>query len=116
LDAATAELVRFRFSFTPAAYRDAQVEDISVVLEHALVEGRHWLPFRQEIEIRRRNALIDFPIRTIIRGRWEIEDYTFNVPLPPDVLAGASIGGLRGPASAEVGWAEPLETAIAGVA
>ena len=38
IDVATAELVRFRFSFTPAAYLDRQLEDISIVLESALYE------------------------------------------------------------------------------
>ncbi len=56
IDAATAELVRFRFSFTRAAYRERGLEDITVVLENALHEGRYWLPFRQEIEIRRRTT------------------------------------------------------------
>ena len=54
LDAATAQLVRFRFSFTPAAYLDAELEDISIVLENSLYEHRYWLPYRQEVEIRRR--------------------------------------------------------------
>ena len=76
LDVASAELVRFRFSFTPPAYLDRQLEDISVVLENALFENRYWLPYRQEIEIRRRATWLDFPARGIIRGRWEIDDTT----------------------------------------
>ena len=44
LDAATAELVRFRFSFTPAAYLDRQLEDITIVLENGRFESRWWLP------------------------------------------------------------------------
>src|SRR3954467_14946882 len=51
LDTATAQLVRFRFSFTPAAYLDKQLEDISIVLENSLFERRYWLPYRQEVEI-----------------------------------------------------------------
>src|SRR6267142_1726627 len=43
LDATTAQLVRFRFSFTPAAYLDRQLEDINIVLENARFEGRFWL-------------------------------------------------------------------------
>ena len=46
LDSETAELVRFRFSFTPAAYLDRQLEDITIVLENGRFEGRWWLPFR----------------------------------------------------------------------
>ena len=56
LDQESAELVRFRFSFTPAAYLDRQLEDISIVLENARFEGRYWLPYRQEVEIRRRTT------------------------------------------------------------
>ena len=71
LDVATAELVRFRFSFTPPSYLDRQLEDISVVLENALYEGRFWLPYRQEVEIRRRAIWLDFPAResSAVAGR-----------------------------------------------
>ena len=88
LDAATAQLVRFRFSFTPAAYLDRQLEDISIVLENSLYEQRYWLPYRQEVEIRRRTSWLDFPARGIIRGRWEIEGYDLNVPLPERAVPG----------------------------
>ncbi len=116
LDAASAELVRFRFSFTSAAYLDRQLEGISVVLENSLREGRFWLPYRQEIEIRRRTPWLDFPVRWTIRGRWEIGDYELDVPIPPAVLAGPDIDGLRKPAPADSGWTEPLAEAVAGVA
>jgi hypothetical protein len=116
LDVATAELVRFRFSFTPAAYLDPQLEDISIVLENSLFEQRYWLPYRQEIEIRRRTRWLDFPARGIIRGRWEIEGYDFNVPLPDQVFLGPAIAGLTHPAPADSSWPEPLGRAVAGVA
>ncbi len=116
LDAASARVVRFRFSFTPAAYLDRQLEDISVVLENSLVEGRFWLPFRQEIEIRRRTSWLDFPARGIIRGRWEIGDYELGIALPPVVFAGADIGGLRRPQPDDPRWTVPLREAIAGAA
>ena len=35
-----------------------------VSLENALFEGRHWLPYRQEIAIRRQAAWLDFPFET----------------------------------------------------
>ena len=63
LDVEQAEPVRFQFSFTPAAYRDATVEDITVVLDNALWFGRYWLPRRQELEIRRRTSWLDLPAR-----------------------------------------------------
>jgi hypothetical protein len=117
LDQDSAELVRFRFSFTPSAYLDRQLEDISIVLENARFEGRYWLPYRQEVEIRRRTTWLDFPARGIIRGRWEIDAYDLNEPLPPGTFGGAAIGGLAAPDSAgDSLWTEPLEQAIAGVA
>ena len=83
LDVATAEVVEFRFSFTPPSYLDRELEDISIVLENALYEGRYWLPERQEIEIRRRTTWLDFPARGIIKGSWDIGDYALNPDLPP---------------------------------
>jgi hypothetical protein len=116
LDAATAQLVRFRFSFTPAAYLDKQLEDISIVLENSLFERRYWLPYRQEVEIRRRTTWLDFPARGIIRGRWEIEGYDLNVPLPDSLFSGPAIAGLTRPAPADSSWTTPLDKSIAGVA
>jgi hypothetical protein len=116
LDAATAQLVRFRFSFTPAAYLDSQLEDISIVLENSLYEQRYWLPYRQEVEIRRRTRWLDFPARGIIRGRWEIEGYDLNVPLPAGLFQGPAIGGLTHPRPGDTAWTEPLSQAVAGVA
>ena len=116
LDAASGALVRFRFGFTPAAYLDRQLEDISIVLENGRFEG-YWLPYRQEVEIRRRTTWLDFPARGIIRGRWEIDAYDLNVPLPPGIFAGPAIGGLRAPGSGvDSAWTAPLADAIADVA
>jgi hypothetical protein len=114
LDVPSGRVVRFRFSFTPAAYLDRQLEDISVMLENSLVEGRYWLPFRQEIEIRRRTSWLDFPARGIIRGRWEIGDYEIGIAIPPAVLAGREIGGLEAPRPDDPRWTVPLRVAIAG--
>jgi hypothetical protein len=116
IDVASAELVRFRFSFTPAAYLDRQLEDISVVLESALYQNRYWLPRRQEVEIRRRVTWLDFPARGIIRGRWEIDDYDLNAKIPDSVFRGPEIGGLVEPGHSDSAWAEPLDQAIAGAA
>ncbi|HEY8106117.1 MAG TPA: hypothetical protein VIE46_08405 [Gemmatimonadales bacterium] len=116
LDASSADLVRFRFSFTPGAYLERNLEDISVVLENSLREGRFWLPYRQEIEIRRRTTWLDFPARGIIRGRWEIGDYDLDVAVPAAVLAGPDIGGLVQPGADDAGWPAPLREAIAGEA
>lgn len=72
------QVVRMAFSFTRTALKDQQLEDVSIVIENSLIEGRYWLPRRQEIEIRRTGSWMDFPARGIIRGRWEIRDYKVN--------------------------------------
>jgi len=79
LDAETADLVRMAFNFTPRSYLDAELEDVSIVLDNALWERRYWLPYRQEIEIRRRATWLDVPVRGIIRARWEIDGYVLNL-------------------------------------
>jgi len=112
LEAESAELVRFSFSFTPASYLDASLEDISIVLENAQFEQRYWLPWRQEIEIRRRVAWLDFPARSIIRGRWEIGDYELGVEIPSAVLTGPPIGGLLAPAESLSAWEGPLAAVV----
>src|SRR5207248_2237930 len=96
LDAATADLVRMAFNFTPRSYLDRQLEDVSIVLDNALWEQRYWLPYRQEIEIRRRATWLDVPARGIIRARWEIDGYVFNVGLAQSGLAGDAGLVLRG--------------------
>jgi hypothetical protein len=86
-----------------------------VVLEHALIDQRYWLPYRQEVEIRRRTAWLDVPFRTIIRGRWEIGDYQLSVRIPAPVFAGGSYGGLRRPDPQSGTWEESIDSAAARV-
>ena len=88
IDRATGDVVRMAFTFTRPAYLDTELEDISIVLENALVQGRFWLPLHQEVEIRRTGKWLDFPARGIIRGRWEISDYETNGGLSPMIFAG----------------------------
>ncbi len=91
IDRESATVVRMAFSFTRAALRDKYLEDVSVVLENGLVDGRFWLPYRQEIEIRRTGSWLDFPSRGIIRGRWEICCARTNTGLAPAVTVGPEI-------------------------
>ena len=91
IDRATGEVLRMAFSFTRAAFLDDQLENISIVLENVLVEGRFWLPSRQEIEIVRTGAWLDYPARGIIRGRWEVSDHTVNQGIPAGVFRGPEI-------------------------
>ena len=91
LDLSSGDLVRLAFNFTPAAYRDQSLEDVSVVLDNALYAGRWWLPRHQEIEIRRHAMMLDLPARGIIRGRWEVDNYQFNSGLTAAWFAGPEI-------------------------
>lgn len=91
IDRETAELARMALSFTRAALKDRDLEDVAVVLENGLIDGRFWLPRRQEIEIRRSGTWLDYPARGIIRGRWEICCYAVNTGLEPRMFAGPEI-------------------------
>lgn len=91
LDRDNAQVVRMALSFTRAAFLDKQLEDLFVVLENGLVGTQFWLPRRQEIEIRRSATWLDYPVRGIIRGRWEIGDYQLNPNIPPQRFAGPEI-------------------------
>ncbi|MDP9200429.1 MAG: hypothetical protein M3P26_00650 [Gemmatimonadota bacterium] len=91
IDRETGEVVRMAFSFTRAALIDKELEDVSVVLENALIEGRFWLPRRQEVEIRRTGSWLEYPARGIIRGRWEICCYEVNTGIPPSYFSGPEI-------------------------
>jgi hypothetical protein len=97
LDRDRAVLVRSQFTFTRACYRDPDLEDIVVRLDRSLIDGRYWLPVHQEIELRRRLAVVDFPVRSVIRGRWDLLDYEINPRLPAGLFAGPSIDGLMRP-------------------
>jgi len=110
IDRVTGSVVRMTLSFTRAALKDKQLEDVSVILENGLVDGRFWLPRRQEIEIRRSASWMDFPARGIIRGRWEICCVRTNVGLPPATFIGAEISE----APLEAQRAYPFEGTILG--
>lgn len=116
LDIATADVVRMAFDFTPASYRDPELEDVSVVLDDALWDGRFWLPYRQEIEIRRRVTWLDIPARGIIRGRWEVGDYTFNLGLAASWFTGDEISALPQAQLDSFPWPDSLAQALGSAA
>ena len=116
VDVESADLVRMAFNFTPKAYLDPQLEDVSIVLDNALWEGRFWLPFRQEVEIRRRATWLDIPARGIIRGRWEIDGYRFNLGLADGWFRGDEITALPKVQRDSFPWRTPLSAAIQNVA
>ncbi len=111
-DVETAEVVIFRFSFTRSAYRDDSLEDITIVLENGLWNERHWLPYRQEVEIRRRTQMLDMPARGIIRGRWEVQDYEFNVGLSDALFRGPEVVAAPRAVRDTFQWDEPIHAAI----
>jgi hypothetical protein len=115
VDVDTAELVRFRFNFTRSAYVDDTLEDITILLENSLWEGRYWLPIRQEIEIRRRTSWLDLPARGIIRGRWEIDSYEFNVDVPDVTFRGPAITAAPPTVRDTFQWEESIDDAIRSV-
>jgi hypothetical protein len=116
VDLESADLVRMAFNFTPRAYIDPQLEDVSIVLDNALWEGRFWLPYRQEVEIRRRATWLDIPARGIIRGRWEIDGYLFNVGLATSWFRGEEITALPKAERDSFPWPVPLSTALQDIA
>jgi len=94
LDRSNGSVVRMTFSFTRAALKDEQLEDVSIILESGLVDGKYWLPRRQEIEIRRTGSWLQFPARGIIRGRWEICCVQVNADLGTPLFQGPEIVSL----------------------
>ncbi|MDH3205915.1 MAG: hypothetical protein OEO79_04845 [Gemmatimonadota bacterium] len=91
LDRATAAIVRMRFSFTPASYIDPFVDHIRIALDNSLWMGRHWLPYRQEVEIRREIPALDLMIGSVIQGRFDVRGYEFNVELDDRLFQGRRV-------------------------
>ena len=91
IDRAAAAIVRMTFTFTPASYVDRQLDYIRISLDNSLWENKWWLPYRQELEIRRELPLLDFLMGSVIRGRYEIGDYELNPDLADDLFRGARV-------------------------
>ncbi|MBP7619500.1 MAG: hypothetical protein KA745_00915 [Gemmatimonadales bacterium] len=112
LDIDRAALVRFRFTFTPASYRDPSVEDITVTLENSLQEGTRWLPWQQSIVIRRGEPILDLPLRTILRADWTLTDYELGVAHVMNRFLGFQVDGLRRPGG-DTTWRQSLAERLA---
>ena len=91
VDRASASIVRMNFTFTPASYIDPYLDYIRISLDNSLWMGRHWLPYRQEVEIRRELPVLDFMAGSIIRGRWTVGDYEFNRGFPESYRGSRSV-------------------------
>ncbi|NNK64258.1 MAG: hypothetical protein HKO98_13750 [Gemmatimonadetes bacterium] len=91
LDRSTAAIVRMNFTFTPASYVDPYLDYIRISLDNSLWMDRFWLPYRQEAELRRELPQLDFLAGSVIRGRFEIRDYDFNVDLPSGLFSSRTV-------------------------
>ena len=91
LEGGTGALVRMAFGFTPASYIDERTDRIHVRLEHALWEEEFWLPYRQEVEVRREMPELDLPVGTIIRAQLEVTDYHFQPEFGPGFFSGPRV-------------------------
>jgi RNA polymerase primary sigma factor len=91
LDRDRAAIVRMNFSFTPESYVDPYLDYIRISLDNSLWMGRFWLPYRQEIEIRREMPVLDFQAGSTIRTKFDIRGYDFNVDIPAQMLAGPTV-------------------------
>jgi len=94
LDRDRAAVVRMNFSFTPASYVDPYLDYIRISLDNSLWMGAYWLPYKQEIEIRRETPLLDFMAGSIIRNTFDIRGYDFNVELPAILFTGAPVSAV----------------------
>jgi hypothetical protein len=97
LDRSTAAIVRMAFTFTPASYVDPHLDYIRIALDNSLWEEKYWLPYRQEIQLRRELPMLDFLAGSIIQGRFEIGGYEFNPDLPDILFRGRGVSALPEP-------------------
>jgi hypothetical protein len=88
LDRQSGGLVRISLTFTRAAILDHRIETLAVTLDNALIDGRYWLPHHQELEVARTATWLNYPVRGIIRTRWEVCCYRINRGLPLALFAG----------------------------
>ena len=108
LDQASAAIVRMTFTFTPASYVDRYLDYIRISLDNSLWGRRWWLPYRQEAEIRREIPALDFLAGSVIRGRFEITDYEFNVELPDHLFFGSTVTAAPQAERERYAFGEPL--------
>ena len=108
LDRSSAAIVRMTFTFTPASYVDRYLDYIRISLDNSLWEGKWWLPFRQEAEIRREMPALDFLAGSVIRGSFEITDYAFNAELPDNLFYGPVVTALPEAERESYVFQEPL--------
>ena len=107
IDRTAAAIVRMTFTFTPASYVDREVDYIRISLDNSLWEGKWWLPYRQELEIRRELAQLEM-VGGVIRGRFEIGDYTLNPELADQLFEGNRVTAVPEAQRQSYSFTEPL--------
>lgn len=91
LEGETGALARMEFGFTAASYVDPRSDYVRVVLEHALWDVGYWLPYRQQIEVRREQPSVDLPFGSVIRTNLQVASYDFEPSLAPDFFLGPAV-------------------------
>ena len=91
LERRTGAIVRLSFTFTPASYVDGRLDYIRISMDNSVWDGKYWLPYRQEVELRREIPIIEFLGGSVIRGRFEIRNYRFNPELPDALFLGGAV-------------------------
>lgn len=91
IDRSAASIVRMTFTFTPASYVDRELDYIRISLDNSLWENKWWLPYRQELEIRRELPRLDFLVGSVIRARFKIGDYALNPDLADELFGGTRV-------------------------
>ena len=91
LERTTGAIVRMSLTFTPASYVDEKLDYIRISMDNSLWDGKYWLPYNQEVELRREVPIIAFLGGSVIRGRFEIRNYRFNPELPETLFLGARV-------------------------
>lgn len=94
LDRDRAAIVRMNFSFTPASYVDGYLDYIRIAMDNSLWMGAWWLPYRQEIEIRRETPFFDFMAGSTIRTTFDVGGYDFDAEVPERILRGPPVGSV----------------------
>jgi hypothetical protein len=112
IDRASGAIVRMQFTFTPSSYIDSYLDYIRISLDNSLWEGKWWLPYKQEVEIRREFPQLDVEVGTVIRGRFDIGDYVLNPDLSDALFAGPRVTAVPEAQRKAYAFTEPLIPAV----
>ncbi len=87
-------IARMSFTFTPASYVDGNLDYIRIAMDNSVWDRKYWLPYRQEVELRRELPAIDFLAGSVIRTRFEMRNYQFNPSLPEYLFLGGPVSSV----------------------